>query len=142
MKQLSVAKTVLRNEKNEVLVLRRSPWPGQPERDHQPDFPGGRVESGETEREAAAREMKEEAGIEVREQDLRLLYTRTRFFEDKGESVSHFLYTAQLPSTPEVTISFEHEAFEWVPFEKVVSDYEFNSFYAEALAYISQNKLV
>jgi 8-oxo-dGTP pyrophosphatase MutT (NUDIX family) len=113
----SVAKTIIINDKGDVLVLRRSEWPEHPERSHQPDFPGGMVEDGEYELAAAVREAEEESGLKLDPKKLELVYAGTRMYEDDEASVVRLLYIARLDTTPEIKISWEHESYEWVPRE-------------------------
>ena len=132
---VTVAKTVVINEKNEVLILTIGDYPEHPEKSFTPDLPGGLVDPGETELVAARREMQEEAGITLPEEAFTLLYARTRFIAPKHESVTQFLYIVRLETTPEVTISWEHSAYEWVPLEKLRNDIVLRPFYREAVDY-------
>ena len=63
MKQLQVAAAILKNERNEILICRRLPnakngglW----------EFPGGKMEPGESPEECAVRECREELSVEIR----------------------------------------------------------------------------
>lgn len=130
------------NEKHEVLVLTVSEWKARPDRSLKPDLPGGAVEPGETERDGVKRELFEEAGIDINPEQLQLVYTKTEFFAPKNTSVSRFLYFAFLDYTPEVTISWEHAASEWVPLEALAEKFEHRPFYKEALEYCFSNHLL
>lgn len=88
------------------------------------DFPKGHLEDKETDEDAARREIKEETGIT----DLAFVsgfkkeikyYFRGKNVAGKknliSKSVAFFLAESH---TKEVKISFEHEAFEWLPYEQ------------------------
>lgn len=57
-----VAVAVLINDKNQILIAKR---PANKHMGNKWEFPGGKVEDGETSQEALFREMREELGIEV-----------------------------------------------------------------------------
>ena len=85
------------------------------------DFPKGHVEKGETEIEAATREVAEETGIH----ELRFLpkfKERIRYFyarEGKKISKEVIFYLAE-SRAKKVEISFEHVGFAWLPFDKAI----------------------
>jgi 8-oxo-dGTP pyrophosphatase MutT (NUDIX family) len=137
-----VAKALLINEKHEVLVLHRSPWPGHEERSHMPDLPGGLIEEGESPAFTTAREIKEETDIEVREDQLVMGYTKTFYDEVESESHTKFLYVCQLDQTPGVTLSHEHELSEWTPIDQLLSAHQFGPFYAEGIDYLISHKII
>lgn len=137
----SVAKVLVINEHAQALILTVGEYKARPDKSFKPDLPGGLVDPGESEVEAAVRELREETGIEVSPSSLELLYTRTEFFEAEHKSVSKFLYRVTLSNTPEIVISWEHAKYEWVPLENV-RDVELRPFYREAVKYCSSYNLV
>jgi len=138
----SVAKVLVVNEKNEVLVLTVGEYEGHPEKSFKPDLPGGLVDPGETELIAVARELHEEAGIDVELDLFDLVYTKTEFSSENTKSVSKFLYLLYLDSTPVVTISWEHASYEWVPLGTLLDSVTFRPFYDEAIRYCFSNELL
>lgn len=107
MGKLYSASVQIRDPKGNYLWIRRSPTarsrPGHYEHS------GGRSEPGETAREAAVREIREETGIKIREDELRLVDRKTG---PKGDHVtfSHVVRKAVIPK-----LSFEHDAYVWSP---------------------------
>ena len=91
---------IILNKKREVLLLLRPSWikwgAGQWA------FPGGKLEEGETPKEAAIRETKEETQLDVR--DLQKLETHL-------DKKLHIYYTTQYDG--EVVIDWEHDAWAW-----------------------------
>jgi 8-oxo-dGTP pyrophosphatase MutT (NUDIX family) len=83
------------------------------------NFPKGHVEPGETEQEAAIRELHEEAGID----DIKLVEgwrQQTYFFFKDGEKLikkDFILYLAKLNYGIEPKISHEHNGFAWMDFK-------------------------
>ena len=59
---IRVAVAVIINDKEEVLISRRS---AEQDQGNKWEFPGGKVEEGESSKEALHREIREELGIEV-----------------------------------------------------------------------------
>ncbi len=140
--QESVAKALVINEKNEVLVLTLGKHREKPEKSFQPDLPGGLVDPGETELVAVARELQEETNIVASTESFTLAYARTEFFEHENKSVTKFLYLLSLDTTPEITLSWEHSAYEWVPLEKLMGVINLRSFYKEAAEYCFSHNLL
>ncbi|KAI8055698.1 hypothetical protein BDF22DRAFT_599948, partial [Syncephalis plumigaleata] len=94
----------------ELLFIRRTsnpqdPWSGQIA------FPGGKRESGETDRETAERETKEEVGLDLRSSAFTFLgalderEVTTRFGRRLLLILCPFVYLQLTPTTPESTIS-------------------------------------
>lgn len=142
MQRVTTAKLLLVNDKNEALMLRISNYEAHPEKSHTPDLPGGLVDPNESERHAVVRELQEEAGITIDPNLVTLGYAKTELYGVKDESVTKLLYVARIDETPEVTISWEHEAYEWCALEAFLDTYQFRPFYAEAIAYILNNQLI
>lgn len=131
----AVAKTLIVNEKNEVLILTLSEYKGRPDKSFTPDLPGGRVDPGETGRDAAIREAYEEVALTLDPSELKLAYADTKYIEEEQKSVTKFLYVAQLSKTPEVTLSWEHVAYEWVPLAVLLESVALRPFYKKATEY-------
>ncbi|MEO9364348.1 MAG: NUDIX domain-containing protein [Nitrososphaera sp.] len=92
------------------------------------DFPKGNIESGETEREAAVREIREETGISNVEfvegfrHIISYRYRRARKLVDKQV----VLFLAQT-KTRDVTISHEHIGFAWKSHEDAMKQLTYKS---------------
>lgn len=127
---MRVAKILLYNPDGAALVLRRSKT--HPHFAYEPDLPGGIVERGESYEQGVIREVQEEAGIEITPGQLVLIAAR----ENYG-FVSKHLYAAHLASRPAVTLSWEHDQYEWVKpstlREHLESTDSYMSFVLEAL---------
>jgi bis(5'-nucleosidyl)-tetraphosphatase len=92
------------------------------------DFPKGAVEKGETEEQAAKREIKEETGLEIKEfvpgyrREIEYHYRR-------ADGLSHkrvIFFLAESPTT-EVKISFEHSGYEWLSLEQALKRLTFEN---------------
>lgn len=92
------------------------------------DFPKGNIEAGETEREAAVREIREETGIadiefvEAFSNTISYKYRRARRLVDK--QVVFFL---ALTKTRDVTISHEHIGFAWKSYDDAMEQLTYKS---------------
>jgi 8-oxo-dGTP diphosphatase len=142
MERETVAKLFLLNEKDEALMLRTGEYREHPEKAHKPDLPGGLVDPNESERDAVVRELYEEAGIVIDPSLVTIGYAETAFYAEESKSVSKLLYVARLDYTPEVTVSWEHEEYEWQPANLFLEKYELRPFYKNAVAYLINNQLI
>jgi 8-oxo-dGTP pyrophosphatase MutT (NUDIX family) len=138
----TVAKVLVVTDDREVLVLTTGEYKAHPEKEHKPDFPGGLVDPGETEHGAALREVHEEAGIDLEPTVMDLVYAETKFYAAENKSVSKLLYLARIATTQVVTLSYEHEAYEWVGFDTLLDTHELRPFYRDAIEYVQNNQLV
>ena len=91
------------------------------------EFPKGGVEAGETDAEAAERELREEAGLRVGDYDVLDGFReeeRYVFTQGKGEArtliVKRVVYFVAESRTREVHISHEAEDFRWVTYEEAL----------------------
>lgn len=104
------AVVILLNDRQEVLVLKRSPHSNSfPNRWN---FPGGGVEPGEDIREAAVREMKEEANLEINEKDLK--YFDVLYFPSL---TIHFFITDKFKNT--IQINHESSEYQWASIKEL-----------------------
>lgn len=103
-----VAKALLFNDEDELLVLRRSGT--HPYHAYHFDFPGGEAEAGERPIDAVIREVAEEAGLSLQQNDVRLAYE-----EHVGTDLLHQVYEAKIASAqPSIQLSWEHDAYYWM----------------------------
>lgn len=109
-------RTLVLNSQNKILVLRRSlddeNVPGRV------DFPGGGVDPGETLNAAALREVEEEAGIVIDEQDLSLEYAFSVYDTETDTVIVRLLFIARTNSD-DIRLSHEHIAFWWRDLDEV-----------------------
>ncbi len=105
------ASVLIRNQVRQYLLLQRSAecqrfagcW----------EFPGGKVDAGETAAEAIIREAREEAGIEISLSDK----TPRAVIRTSNGEVEYSLFAwDNAPSELPVTLSHEHQAYKWVSF--------------------------
>ena len=79
-------------------------------------MPGGEVEEDESIDVAVCREIEEEVGMLIDQGSVQLAHERVTPVGRRDT-----LFTAKLSSEkPTVTISWEHESYEWIPAEKVL----------------------
>lgn len=85
------------------------------------DLPKGKLEQGETNLQAAIRELKEETGLVARilegfEQSLSYM-----FKDPDGELVHKTVtYFVGNVSTKEVALSYEHLSYKWLPYKETI----------------------
>lgn len=91
-KHIVSAATIVLNEKKEILLI-RGPWRGW-------EMPGGQVEEGESLKEAAVRETKEETGIDIE------ILKFCGIFQNVSKSICNTLFLAK-PVGGKLTTSSE-----------------------------------
>ena len=90
-------------------------------------FPRGSIEEGETERQAAQREIKEETGLDV--QFLEGFREQIHwFYRREGDTVSKnlILFLAQAKND-QVRVSDEHVGYKWLTFEQAIDQIKFEN---------------
>lgn len=141
MKLTSAAHAIVINQHHQMLVLHIGEHTAQPERSHTPDIPGGFIETGESERRGLIRELQEETGISVAENQLRLVYVETTPQPERDLIINKLIYLIVLDHTPEVHISWEHKSYEWVSVTEVDHLFGLESRHKKVIDYIVQQKL-
>jgi len=112
------AKTLVFDGDGRVLVLRRSET--HPKKPHHTDLPGGLIEPGEPEVVGMVREVQEETGLVLAPDTCTVFYTHTHMLPS-GKSLNMLLYYIRLDHTPEITISWEHESYEWCTLDELLA---------------------
>jgi len=130
-----LAKAVLRAEDGTILLLKRSETDER--RPLQWDFPGGMVDEGENFVTAAVREIKEEAGIDIKPERLTLAYTTSAIREDKN--VCWLIFVGETKKQ-DVKLSFEHSEFQWVSLDEAINAIEYD-LQKNALIHIKKARL-
>lgn len=132
-----VAKVLVVNPEGQLLLLRRSDTDER--RPLQWDIPGGHTDGNEFANEAAARETKEEAGIDVDPRQLRLAYVTCQVVES-GLNVVWLFFIGQAGHDG-VTISHEHSEHRWVTIDKAIGLIEYDR-QRVMLEYVRDNGLL
>ena len=114
MRLLTISKALVRRKTDgKYLLLTSSKWEERPDRSQKPDLPGGMVENNENSLQGCVREVQEESGIIVSEDDLQLIYASTFHSSRDDASITRLIYLVEVDN-PSVTISWEHESYDWV----------------------------
>lgn len=140
MKNVVVAKVVVLNPEGKLLALRRSETDER--RPLQWDIPGGWVDEGEDIAGAAARETDEEAGLQLKPENLTVVYATNAIKTPKDEpiNITWIFFTAHTDQT-EVTISDEHAEFAWMELSEALQEFEY-PLHRELFQHIKDNQLL
>lgn len=129
MRTRTFAKTIVCNGDGNLLVLRRSA--SDPHRPGGIDFPGGQIDGNEEIVTGAAREVREEAGIILDPAAMQLVFANVKigYFTEDEEDINFVWlgFITRLPDGQTVTLSHEHDRFEWLPFETVLANSDSHS---------------
>ena len=96
-----------------ILIVRRGP--GQSGAGHW-EFPGGKVEPGESPQQALKREIEEELGIDVRVGD----FLAEQDYQYPNRLIRLRVYWAK--TVQDQLVLSEHDAFKWLKAEEIVID--------------------
>lgn len=112
-KHIVSAATIVLNEQNEILLIKgpRRGW----------EMPGGQVEEGESLKEAAIRETKEESGIDIE------VIKFCGIYQNVNQSICNTLFLAK-PIGGEPTTSSESLEVGYFPIEKALKMVTWNNF--------------
>lgn len=92
------------------------------------DFAKGHLEAGESEVQAAIRELEEETGIKKIKMVPNFEHKLEYFFRRKGQTI-HKTVTFFLGEVPDnkITISFEHQGFVWLDYDQSIRQITFEN---------------
>lgn len=85
------------------------------------DGVGGHVEAGESVREAAQRELKEEVGLDIAIEDLSFLMVTHNQISPTERYYNFFFKTARFNGTPEILEPHKHDALQWFSLKNLPS---------------------
>ncbi|WP_152655588.1 NUDIX hydrolase [Oceanobacillus sp. CFH 90083] len=124
-KHIISAATIVRNENNELLLIKgpRRGW----------EMPGGQVEEGESIREAAIRETKEESGIDVE------ILKFCGIYQNVNRSICNTLFLAK-PVGGGFTTTSESLDVEFFPVEQALEMVKARNFRERIEHYLDENK--
>jgi 8-oxo-dGTP diphosphatase len=105
---IKVAKLVMIDPAGKHLLMYRS---DHPTFGIDPDLPGGTVEDGETLVETMIREVEEESGVVISQDDVEEVYSGSDY---SAHGTHYALFVANVKSRPEIKMSWEHSSYDWL----------------------------
>jgi len=103
-----VAKLVIIDDQDKYLMMYRNAHPAF---GNDPDLPGGTLEVGEEPLQTMIREALEEAGVVISATKTQKIYEGHKY---SSKNMHYSLYATKLNSRPEIVLSWEHSAYEWL----------------------------
>lgn len=110
-------KGLIENEKGELLLLRTIPGPPRVITDAYWDFPGGRMQPGQSILETLKTEVEEETGQKISGEPEFLQIVISNHVSQMGEhelGLALLIYKVNITDTARIIISEEHDTYEWV----------------------------
>lgn len=92
------------------------------------DFPKGGVEKGESEEEAARREIKEETGITI-QSFIPDFKKKIDYHYRRADGLSHkqVIFFLAEAKTDKIKLSFEHSGYDWLSFQQALKRLSFEN---------------
>jgi 8-oxo-dGTP pyrophosphatase MutT (NUDIX family) len=72
---------------------------------------GGKIELGESPKEAIVREAKEEIGLEINSKEIKPLFIKD--IKKDNENIKHFFYSTKIDESSNVKLNGESEEYRW-----------------------------
>lgn len=121
MEHRVVAKVIVVDSEHKILLLRRSETDAR--RPLQWDIPGGHTDEYELAEEAAVRETREEASIELHARNLQLVYAVSAVVQDDLNVT--WLFFIGRTNEEEVVLSPEHTEYSWEHLDNAIEKVEY-----------------
>ena len=126
---------IIRDKNSKILVLTRGGT--HPNFANHLDFPGGEVELGEDNNSGIIREIKEEIGLDLLPEKIKLL-----FDQKINSKLTHLLYSYKLDEAePKLMISWEHSSYMWVDEDLLLKErlpQNIDPYYKNVIDYLSK----
>lgn len=135
MKTVIQAKAVVYTANDRALLLTRSTADAQ--RPGGLDLPGGGIEASEAMKSGLIREVLEETGLTILPPDAQLLWTKT---VADDANIIRLLYACKSHADT-VRLSFEHDAYTWVPLKDIADELD-HPHWSEGIRYARSNGLL
>ncbi|MEK6628467.1 MAG: (deoxy)nucleoside triphosphate pyrophosphohydrolase [Bdellovibrionota bacterium] len=84
------------------------------------EFPGGKIESGESQKQALIREINEELGFDLSPLGIKFIAENTYEYKDQHQNklVKIYLWSAQIVDKPEFKL-VDHDKLDWFMIEEI-----------------------
>lgn len=104
-------------------------------------IPKGRPEKGETSKQTACRECQEETGIQVKTEDLQLLYVE-RYTGTDGNIYTTYIHAAILSEYPSITLGTGFKGYLWISCEENIQYFKQTKLLSTFLYQLNDKRLL